>query len=140
MTGWVSLSVWVAGGSQFLLLAVSVQIPGRFQWGSQLRLLNELNRKLFVVATGYIVFTYLAFGALTLWLHDEMLDGDRAATGLALFIGLYWLVRLVIDWFWFGHRIWPAGRRYVIAHIGLELLFTYLAAVYLGLVVWHASA
>jgi hypothetical protein len=140
MTRWVSLSVWFAGVAQFLLLAVSVQIPARFQWRSQLSLLNELNRKLFLVATGYIVFTYLAFGALTLWLHDELVGGDRAATGLALFIGLYWFVRLLVDWFWFGHRVWPPGRLFVIAHIGLELLFAYLAAVYLALVVWHADA
>jgi len=91
--------------------------------------------KLFLVATGYIVFTYLAFGILTLALHDEMVAGDRAATGLALFIGAYWLVRLVIDWFWFGHRIWPRGRRFVVAHIGLELLFAFLAAVYLAVAI-----
>ena len=127
----MSLAVWLAGLGQFVLPVVSVQIPGRFHWRVELGRLGELNRKLFLVATGYIVFTYLAFGILTLALHDEMVAGDRAATGLALFIGAYWLVRLVIDWFWFGHRLWPGGRLYVIAHIGLELLFAYLAVVYL---------
>jgi hypothetical protein len=131
MTHWLSLSVWLAGLGQFVLPVVSVQIPGRFHWRVELPRLGAANRKLFLVATGYIVFTYLAFGVLTLALHDEMVAGDRAAAGLALFIALYWLVRLVLDWFWFGHRVWPSGPRYVIAHIGLELLFAYLAAVYL---------
>jgi hypothetical protein len=134
----LSLAVWLAGLGQFVLPVVSVQIPGRFHWRVELSRLSELNRKLLLVATGYIVFTYLAFGVLTLALHDEMVAGDRAASGLALFIGAYWLVRLVIDWFWFGHRIWPPGRRFVIAHIGLEALFAFLAAVYLAVAVWPA--
>jgi hypothetical protein len=130
-------ALWLAGLGHFALLAASGQLPYRLQWRTELPRLSNANRKLFLVATFYIVLTYLSFGVLTLVLHDELLGGGRVAIGLAAFIGLYWLVRLILDWFWFGHRDWPAGRRFVLAHIALESLFAYLAVVYLGLVVWH---
>jgi hypothetical protein len=99
--------------------------------------MSEANRKLFLVACGYIVLTYLSFGVLTLVLPDELLRGDRAATALAVFIGGYWLVRLVLERTWFGHREWPPGRRFVMAHIALEALFAYFTVVYLGVAIWH---
>jgi hypothetical protein len=67
----------------------------------------------------------------------ELVRGERAAVALAAFIGGYWLVRLVLDVTWFGHGEWPPGRRFVLAHVGLDLLFGYLTVTYLGLAAWH---
>ena len=133
----LGVALWLAGLGHFVLLAVSGQLPFRLAWRTELPKLSDANRKLFLVACGYIVFTYLSFGVLTLVLHDQLMRGDTAAVALAVFIGLYWLVRLVLDWVWFGHREWPPGRLFVAAHVALELLFGYLAVVYLGVALWH---
>ena len=69
---------------------------------------------------------------LILVLHDELANGDRAALALAAFIGIYWLVRLILDGVWFGHAEWPRGRRWVVAHAALDGLFVFLTVVYLG--------
>jgi hypothetical protein len=132
----LSVALWLAAVGHVALLAVSVQIPTRLGWRTQLPAMTPMNRKLYVVAAGYIVFTYLSFGVLTAVLHDEILRGDPAAVGLSVFIGLYWLIRLILDGVWFGHAGWPAGRRYVLAHVALDALFAYLVAVYLGLAIW----
>jgi hypothetical protein len=133
-------ALWLAGLGHFALRAASGQLPSRLRWRTELPRLSDANRKLFLVATFYVVLTYLSFGVLTLVLHDELLGGGRAAIGLAAFIGGYWVVRLVLDRVWFGHRDWPPGRRFVLAHIALDALFGYLAVVYLGLVAWHVLA
>lgn len=133
----LGVAVWLAGLGHFALLAASAQIPARLDWRTELARLSPANRKLFLVATGYIVLTYLSFGVLTLVLHNDLVQGNRAAVALAIFIGGYWLVRLVLDWVWFGHRDWPPGRRFVLAHIALELLFAYFIVTYLGLAAWH---
>ncbi len=138
MIRFFDIALWLAGLGHFVPLIASAQLPTRLGWKTELPRMSTANRKLYLVAAGYIVFTYLAFGVLTLVLHRELLRGDRAALALAPFIGLYWLVRLLLEPFWFGHRDWPAGRRFVAAHIALDLLFAYLAAVYCGLVAWHA--
>jgi hypothetical protein len=89
------------------------------------------------VAGGYIVFTYLSFGVLTLVLHDELVRGDRSATALSAFIGLYWLARIVVDATAFRGAPWPRGALYRAGHVALVAMFGYFAAVYLGLAAAH---
>ena len=79
----------------------------------------------------------MLFGTLTLVLHTELLRGDRAALGLACFIGIYWTTRILVDAIYFAHADWPKGTEFVIRHGLLTLLFSVLAASYLGLFVWH---
>jgi len=66
-----------------------------------------------------------------------MLRGDRAALGLASFIGLFWTARLLVDFFYFSHADWPKGRAFVMGHVLLTTLFFALAGTYLGLMIWR---
>jgi hypothetical protein len=134
-----SLGLWLAGIGHFCILGASFQVPRRLEWNSDLSKLKPFNRKLMWVYGAFTVMTIVAFGALTLALHDELLRGDRAALGLALFIGLHWAARIGVDAFYFEHNDWPQGRALVVGHAMLTGLFIALAAVYLGLVIWHAG-
>jgi hypothetical protein len=89
------------------------------------------------VQSGFTVLTIIAFGTLTLALHTELLRGDRAALGLACFIGIYWTTRILVDAIYFSHADWPRGTMFVVGHTLLTLLFSLLAASYLGLFVWQ---
>jgi hypothetical protein len=89
------------------------------------------------VQSGFTVLTIIAFGTLTLALHVELLRGDRAALGLAAFIGTYWTARILVDAFYFSHADWPEGKLFVVGHILLTSLFTFLATSYVVLFVWH---
>jgi hypothetical protein len=84
------------------------------------------------------VLTIIAFGTLTLALHTELLRGDRAALGLACFIGIYWTARILVDAIYFSHADWPKGTAFVVGHALLTLLFCWLAASYLGLFFCHS--
>ena len=130
--------LWLAGAGHFLILVASAQVPYRLGWKKDLQSLLPFNRKLLWVQGGFTVLTIAAFGVLTLTLHAELLRGDRAAMGLACFIGLYWTARVLVDAFYFSHADWPAGRTFVVGHILLTALFSTLAAIYLGLAVWQA--
>lgn len=133
-----SLALWLAGIGHFCVLGASFQVPARLEWGTDLAKLKPLNRKLMWTYGGFTVLTIVAFGALTLGLHAEMLRGDRAALGIALFIGVYWACRIGVDALYFDHNDWPKGKMFVIGHVALTSLFIVLSSVYLGLVVWHA--
>jgi len=80
------------------------------------------------------VLTIIAFGALTVALHNELLRDDHAALGLAIFIPTYWVARIVVDFAYHEHKDWPAGRSFVIGHALLTLLFTFLAGTNLSAV------
>ena len=83
------LILWLAGAGHFVILAASFQVPSRLRWKEDLAQLMPLNRKMLWVQSSFTVLTIIAFGTLTLALHKELLRGDRAALGLACFIGSY---------------------------------------------------
>ena len=134
---WLSLALWLAGAGHFCVLIASFQVPYRLRWKEDLAKLATLNRKLMWVYGGFTVYTILSFGALTLLLHDEMLRGERAGLALAVFIGSYWLLRVVVDFVYYEHADWPKGRAFVVGHVLLTLLFVFLSATYLGVSMRH---
>jgi hypothetical protein len=133
-----SAALWLAGIGHFCVLIASFQVPGRLGWKEDLQKLTSFNRKLMWVHGGFAVLTIVAFGTLTVALHAEMLRGDRAALGLALFIGIYWALRIVVDFAYYEHKDWPRGGTFLIGHILLTSLFAFLSVTNLGLVAWKA--
>ena len=129
--------LWLVGAAHFVILCASFQVPYRLHWKEDLRQLMPFNRKLLWVQSGFTVLTIIAFGTLTLVLHSELLLGDRAALGLASFMGLYWTARVLVDFLYFSHADWPKGTAFVVGHSLLTLLFFVLAASYISLFVWH---
>jgi alginate O-acetyltransferase complex protein AlgI len=134
------IDLWFVGAAHFVILFASLQVPYRLQWKQDLQQLMPFNRKLLWVQGGFTVLTIIAFGTLTLALHGELLRGDRAALGLACFIGVYWTTRVLVDAIYFSHADWPKGTAFVVGHTLLTLLFCCLAASYVGLFVWHVWA
>ena len=131
------LDLWLVGAAHFVILFASFQVPYRLRWKQDLQQLMPFNRKMLWVQSGFTVLTIVAFGTLTLVLHTELLRGDRAATGLACFIGIYWSTRILVDALYFSHADWPKGTAFVVGHALLALLFFVLAASYLGLFIWN---
>jgi hypothetical protein len=131
------IDLWFAGAGHFVILCASFQVPYRLRWKQDLQQLMPFNRKLLWVQGGFTVLTIIAFGALTLALHKELLQGDRAALGLAGFIGIYWTARILVDAIYFSHSDWPKGTAFVVGHALLTLLFSMLAASYIGLFIWQ---
>lgn len=132
------VDLWLIGAAHFVILFASFQVPYRLDWKRDLQQLVPFNRKLLWVQGGFTVLTIIAFGTLTLILHTELLRGDRAALGLAAFIGLYWTARILVDAIYFSHSDWPKGRVFVVGHALLTLLFSFLATSYVGLFIWQA--
>jgi hypothetical protein len=131
------IDLWTVGVAHFLILFASFQVPHRLGWKKDLQQLMPFNRKLLWVQSGFTVLTIIAFGTLTLTLHAEMLRGDRAASALTCFIGIYWTARILVDAIYFSHADWPKGGTFVVGHALLTMLFSFLAASYVGLFVWH---
>ena len=135
-----SVALWLAGAGHFAVLIASFQVPSRLHWKEDLAQLTPLNRKLVWVYGGFTVLTIVAFGLLTLVLHEELIRGDRAALGLALFIGVYWTLRILVEVFYYDSTDWPRGRGMMAGRILLTLLFIYLAGSNMALFFWKSVA
>jgi hypothetical protein len=134
---WMSLALWLAGAGHFCVLIASFQVPYRLRWKEDLAKLTSFNRKLMWVHGGFAVYTIMAFGTMSLLLHDEILRGDRAALALAFFMGFYWLLRIIVDFTYYSHRDWPEGAAFRVGHVLLTTLFVFLSGSYLGAAFWY---
>jgi hypothetical protein len=134
---WLSLALWLAGAGHFCVLIASFQVPYRLHWKEDLARLTPFNRKLMWVHGGFAVYTIMAFGVMSLFLHGEMLRGDRAALALAFFIGIYWLLRITVDFTYYSHRDWPSGAAFQAGHFLLTSLFVFLSGSFLSVPLWH---
>jgi hypothetical protein len=72
-----------------VILPASAQGPSRPRGKEDLAPLMPFNCKLLRVQSSFTVVTIVAFGTLTPALHAEFFRDDRAAIGLACFIGTY---------------------------------------------------
>lgn len=133
----LSLALWLAGAGHFCVLIASFQVPYRLRWKEDLAKLTSFNRKLMWVHGGFTVYTIIAFGAMSLALHEEMLRGDRAALALAFFMGLYWLLRIIVDFAYYSHEDWPSGTLFRVGHVLLTALFVFLSSSYLSVALRH---
>lgn len=130
-------ALWLAGIGHFCILGASFQVPFRLGWKEDFSKLTRFNRKIFWTYSGYIVLCIVSLGIMTLVLHDEMLRGDKAALCLAGFATVFWVLRLLTDFFYFKHDDWPRGPQFVVGHTLLTALFCALASVYTGVIVYH---
>lgn len=148
LTGWhiplespmpsvLNLALWLAGVAHFCVLAAGVQVPHRLGWKAELPRLSRFNQRLVWAYHVFIGLTILAFGTLTLALHDEIMRGERAALGLVAFMAAWWLLRLVIDALWYSHEDWPKGRRFVVGHALLVFAFVGMAGTYVAVLIAH---
>ena len=138
MSSLLSVALWLAALGHFCVLGASFQVPARLGWKRDLAQLTPFNRKLMWTYGAFTVLTIVAFGLLTVGLHDDFLRGDRAALALAAFIATYWIARIGVDLFYFDHRDWPAGKQFMLGHIALTGLFSALALTYVAVLAWHA--
>jgi hypothetical protein len=81
-----NIALWLAGIGHFIVLGAGFQVPFRLKWKQDLAKLMPFNRKLMWTYGSFTVGSIIGFGVLTLFLHNELLRGDRAALALATFI------------------------------------------------------
>jgi hypothetical protein len=133
----LSLALWLAGLGHFVLLIAALQVPYRLGWKTDLARLTDFNRKLMWTYAGTTLLTIVAFGVLTLALHDAFLARDPAAVALAAFIAIFWTLRLAVDATWLRHIDWPKGPAFILGHILLVALFLALATTYWLVIIWY---
>jgi hypothetical protein len=132
----LSTALWLAGLGHFCLLFASAQVPARLGWRKDLAQLTVFNRKLMWVYAGTTLLTIIAFGILTFVLHDAFLARDRAAVALAVFMAVFWTLRIIVDFAYLRHTDWPRGIAFIFGHVLLIGLFFALAATYWLVLIW----
>jgi hypothetical protein len=128
----IKLETWlrIGGLLHFGILVASASTPKALNWRVALASLHPFLRKLFWVYGAFIVLVIISFGTMTLLYAREMAAGAPIARALCIFIGVFWLARLAVQFFVFDARPFLTNWIYKYGYHGLTLAFTYFVLVY----------
>src|SRR5687767_3207951 len=107
-------SLIVSGIGHVVLCAGSLLVPRALRWKTNLQNLKPLLRQMFWTYAGYILVTNFAFGIVSIFGSAELVNRSFLATAITLFIALYWLARIVIQFIYFDRSEAPKGTMYTL--------------------------
>ena len=119
-------------GSVFILLAfVHAVFPKRFNWNTELGSLSLLNRQVMIIHTFFIGLTVFLMGVLCLTSSHDLVYtafGKKISLGL----GIFWAIRLYIQFFGYSAELWKGKGFETSVHIVFSLTWTYVSGVFIA--------
>jgi hypothetical protein len=115
-----------------LLIALSfihVIFPRYFNWSKELASLSLINRQMMYVHTFFIAFVVFLIGILCLTSSAELLStslGKKVALG----IGVFWLIRLFIQFFGYSSMLWKGKLMETMIHVVFSFFWAYLSIIF----------
>jgi hypothetical protein len=123
--------IFWCGMGHFALCAGSLLVPRVLQWRKHLKGLQPLLRQMFWTYAGYILATNFSFGLISTCASTELINCSVLAKGVTLFISIYWLTRIALQFLYFDKSDVPKGWVYTLGEIALVLVFAIFTLTYL---------
>jgi hypothetical protein len=118
--------IWVAGAIQAGIVLVNGILPGRLRVRESMRPVPPFLRQIFYVHWVYIVLVVGLFSTLCFGFAHE-LTGSRLGRFLCAFMWAFWLLRILLQWFYYDREIRRANRwldvLYLAGLIALSAIF-----------------
>jgi len=126
------MKIWlqIAGAIQILLGLIHILFPWYFNWKKELPKLNLINKQMMEVHTFYVALTVLLLGLLSVFYADELFKealGEAVTSG----IGLFWAIRLVLQFVWYSPKLWKGKPFETAVHFMFIGIWSLLSWVYL---------
>ena len=112
------------------ILVASAQIPRVLNWQKELAGLHPFLRQLFWVYGVFVVMTIIGFGTISLLCKQDLLSGSLLARSFCGFVAVFWLTRLVVQFFVFDARPFLTNWYYKCGYHALTIGFVVLSAIY----------
>jgi hypothetical protein len=120
----------IVGVVLIALALVHIVFPKYFNWNQELKDLSLINRQMIKVHTFFIALTVLLMGLLCLSASRELIQtplGKKISLGL----GVFWTLRLLIQFFGYSPNLWKGKTFETLIHIVFSLFWTYLSVLFL---------
>ena len=121
--------LYIAGFLFMALALVHVIFPTYFNWDRELKPLSLINRQLMTIHTFFIALTVFLMGLLCVSSASDLLFttlGKRIALGL----GIFWSIRLFIQFFGYSSKLWKGKKLETSIHILATFLWTYFSVLF----------
>ena len=119
--------LWVAGAVQVVIIAANFVLPKKLRCRENLARVSPMIREVFVIHWIYIVFVLGIFASLCFWFAPELASASRLGTFLSAFMGVFWLLRVPIQLFFYDPEIRRQNR---LGDVTFLVFFSYLGIVF----------
>jgi hypothetical protein len=124
------LLIMGAGIGQLVLVVAGCCIPFVLDWRKSLAPLDPLNRQLYRTYGAYILGANMFFALICLLDPSALVSGTFLAKAFSIYLTIYWLVRLALNFVYFDRSFAPQTWWAVWGERVLLVVFTYLIGVY----------
>ena len=122
----MELNLNIAGWLMIVLAFLHAAFPRYFNWTNELKSLSLVNRQMMVIHTGFIALTVFLVGILCLTSGTELI-GTKLGKRVCMGLGIFWSIRLFIQFFGYSSTLWKGKQFETGMHIVFTLLWIYLA-------------
>lgn len=113
------------------LALVHVIFPRYFHWKEDLQPLRLINRQMMLVHTFFIAVVVFLMGLLCVTSARDLIE-TRLGHTISLGLGIFWVLRLLVQFFGYSSELWRGKRFETAVHIVFSLLWVYLSVVFMG--------
>lgn len=118
-------------GILFILLSlIHIAFPTYFKWGEELKSLSLINRQMMTVHTFFIALVVCMMGLLCLTSSSELIETNLGRK-ISLGLGVFWMIRLFIQFFGYSSELWKGKRFETIMHVLFSLFWVYSSLTFL---------
>lgn len=119
----------ITGCLLIFIALVHVIFPKYFNWSEELRSLSLINKQLMIIHTFFIALAVFLMGLLCLTSATELIE-TRLGKTISLGLGIFWSIRLFIQFFGYSTKLWKGKRLETSIHILLSGLWFYLSSIF----------
>lgn len=126
----MELHLKVIGTLMVLLAILHLFFSRYFKWKTEFGTVSIINRQMMYIHTFFIGLTVFLMGILCLTSGEELVTttlGRRICFGL----GMFWTVRLYIQFFGYSSKLWKGKSFETTMHILFSFIWIYLSVVFL---------
>ena len=126
----MAIQLKIIGALLILLALLHFYFPKYFDWKRDFRSVSMINRQMFYVHSFFIAFVVFLMGILCITSTEDLLTsplGKRICLGL----GLFWVVRLVVQFFGYSSKLWKGKKVETGIHVMFSVFWMYLGSVFI---------
>ena len=125
-------ALYIAAAAQLAVAVLNLFLVRIMKWEESVARMPQLVREVFHVHAWFITITLVIFGVVTIRFAGELAAGTNdLGRWLAAGIGIFWLIRWLMQFFYYNSSHWRGKRAETIVHIVLIFLYGSFAGVYL---------
>lgn len=117
----------------FLLIALALLhsiFPKCFNWEKELKSLSLINQQMMTIHTFFIALTVFLMGVLCFVATNDLIETHLGKI-VCLGFGVFWTIRLIIQFFGYSPNLWKGKKFETMTHILFSILWVYLSLVFL---------